>query len=71
MSIQACPDVKYGVRIHVLPIDDTVEGLSGYFLSPFLNVSHTYYRNVLSSSLLLKCCCPLCQLIQFRCSIIL
>jgi transitional endoplasmic reticulum ATPase len=28
-SIQACPDVKYGKRIHVLPIDDTVEGLTG------------------------------------------
>ena len=28
-SIQPCPDVKYGKRIHVLPIDDTVEGLAG------------------------------------------
>lgn len=27
--IQPCPDVKYGKRIHVLPIDDTVEGLVG------------------------------------------
>jgi len=25
-SVQPCPDVKYGKRIHVLPIDDTVEG---------------------------------------------
>ena len=29
VSIQACPDVKYGKRIHVLPVDDTVEGLTG------------------------------------------
>lgn len=29
-SVQPCPDVKYGKRIHVLPIDDTVEGLTGY-----------------------------------------
>lgn len=29
VSIQPCPDVKYGKRIHVLPIDDTVEGLTG------------------------------------------
>jgi len=29
ISIQACPDIKYGKRIHVLPIDDTVEGLTG------------------------------------------
>ena len=28
-SIQACPDIKYGQRIHVLPIDDTIEGLTG------------------------------------------
>ena len=26
VSIQACDDAKYGKRIHVLPIDDTVEG---------------------------------------------
>jgi len=29
ISIHACPDVKYGKRIHVLPIDDTIEGISG------------------------------------------
>ena len=29
-SVQACPDVKYGKRIHVLPIDDTVEGITGW-----------------------------------------
>uniref|UniRef100_A0A671MNM6 Transitional endoplasmic reticulum ATPase n=1 Tax=Sinocyclocheilus anshuiensis TaxID=1608454 RepID=A0A671MNM6_9TELE len=29
ISIQPCPDVKYGKRIHVLPIDDTVEGITG------------------------------------------
>lgn len=29
VSVQPCPDVKYGKRIHVLPIDDTIEGLAG------------------------------------------
>ena len=29
-SVQAFPDVKYGKRIHVLPIDDTVEGITGW-----------------------------------------
>lgn len=29
VSIQPCPSVKYGKRIHVLPMDDTVEGLTG------------------------------------------
>ena len=26
VAVSACPDVKYGKKIHVLPIDDTVEG---------------------------------------------
>ena len=26
VSVSACPDVKYGKKIHVLPIDDTIEG---------------------------------------------
>ena len=29
VAIQSCPDVKYGKRVHVLPIDDSVEGLTG------------------------------------------
>ncbi|XP_069128020.1 transitional endoplasmic reticulum ATPase isoform X1 [Argopecten irradians] len=36
VSIQACPDVKYGKRIHVLPIDDTVEGLTGNIFEVYL-----------------------------------
>jgi transitional endoplasmic reticulum ATPase len=36
ISIQPCPDVKYGKRIHVLPIDDTVEGLAGNLFDVFL-----------------------------------
>ncbi|KAJ7379609.1 hypothetical protein OS493_014004 [Desmophyllum pertusum] len=36
VSVQACPDVNYGKRIHVLPIDDTVEGLTGNLFDVFL-----------------------------------
>uniref|UniRef100_A0AAR2K4K9 vesicle-fusing ATPase n=1 Tax=Pygocentrus nattereri TaxID=42514 RepID=A0AAR2K4K9_PYGNA len=36
ISIHACPDVKYGKRIHVLPIDDTIEGLTGNLFDVFL-----------------------------------
>jgi len=36
VSVQACPDVKYGKRIHVLPIDDTVEGLTGNLFDVYL-----------------------------------
>jgi len=34
--IQPCPDIKYGKSITVLPIDDTVEGLSGNLYEAFL-----------------------------------
>ncbi|CAM5169604.1 unnamed protein product [Eretmochelys imbricata] len=36
VSIQACPDVKYGKRIHVLPIDDTIVGLTGNLFEVYL-----------------------------------
>ncbi|KAF6020588.1 VCP [Bugula neritina] len=36
VSVQACPDIKYGQRIHVLPIDDTIEGLTGNLFEVFL-----------------------------------
>uniref|UniRef100_A0A3Q0S6Y9 Transitional endoplasmic reticulum ATPase n=1 Tax=Amphilophus citrinellus TaxID=61819 RepID=A0A3Q0S6Y9_AMPCI len=36
ISIHACPDIKYGKKIHVLPIDDTIEGLSGNLFEVFL-----------------------------------
>lgn len=31
-----CTDVKYGKRIHVLPIDDTIEGITGNLFDAFL-----------------------------------
>lgn len=34
--LKQCPDVKYGKRIHVLPIDDTIEGLTGDLFDTFL-----------------------------------
>ncbi|KAK5618653.1 hypothetical protein CRENBAI_014615 [Crenichthys baileyi] len=36
ISIHACPDIKYGKKIHVLPIDDTIEGLRGNLFDVFL-----------------------------------
>ena len=36
VSVHACPDIKYGQRVHVLPIDDTIEGLSGNLFDAFL-----------------------------------
>ncbi|CAF4090491.1 unnamed protein product [Rotaria sp. Silwood2] len=37
VSIQGLKDVKYGKRIDVLPIDDTVQGITGNLLNVYLN----------------------------------
>jgi len=36
ISVHQCTDVKYGKRVHVLPIDDTIEGLSGNLFDLYL-----------------------------------
>ena len=36
VSVHTCPDVKFGKRIHVLPMADTVEGLQGNLFETFL-----------------------------------
>jgi transitional endoplasmic reticulum ATPase len=36
VHVAACKDIKYGNRIHVLPLDDTVEGLTGDLFETFL-----------------------------------
>lgn len=36
VSVHQCPDVKYGKRVHILPIDDTIEGLTGDLFDAFL-----------------------------------
>ena len=36
VSIHPCPDIKYGRRIQVLPIDDTVEGVTGNLFDVYL-----------------------------------
>eukprot|EP01135_Chromosphaera_perkinsii_P000420 Nk52_evm67s78 gene=Nk52_evmTU67s78 len=36
VSVHACPDVKYGSRILVLPIDDTIEGITGNLFDVYL-----------------------------------
>mmetsp|Transcript_8448 Transcript_8448/g.24960 ORF Transcript_8448/g.24960 Transcript_8448/m.24960 type:complete len:680 (-) Transcript_8448:738-2777(-) len=36
ISVHQCPDVKYGKRVHILPIDDTIEGITGNLFDVFL-----------------------------------
>ncbi|KAG5536942.1 hypothetical protein RHGRI_024391 [Rhododendron griersonianum] len=60
VSVHQCPDVKYGKRVHILPIDDSIEGLTGNLFDVFLKRKfhqhvHTYflesYRPVRKSDL--------------------
>ncbi|CAF1703774.1 unnamed protein product [Brassica napus] len=36
ISVHQCPDVKYGNRVHILPVDDTVEGVTGNLFDAYL-----------------------------------
>jgi transitional endoplasmic reticulum ATPase len=36
VSVHQCPDVKYCKRVHILPIDDTIEGITGNLFDVFL-----------------------------------
>jgi len=47
VQLNPCPDVKYGKRIHVLPIDDSIEGIEGDLFQVFLKPYFTEaYRPV-------------------------
>ena len=36
VTINAAPDISYGQRVHILPIDDTIEGLTGNLFEVFI-----------------------------------
>lgn len=36
ISVHQCTDVRYGKRIHVLPLSDTIEGISGNLFDTYL-----------------------------------
>ncbi|XP_071720439.1 cell division control protein 48 homolog D-like [Rutidosis leptorrhynchoides] len=36
VSVHQCPDVKYGKRVHILPVDDTIEGITGNLFDAYL-----------------------------------
>lgn len=36
VSVHQCADIPYGKRVHVLPIDDTIEGITGNLYDTFL-----------------------------------
>ncbi|PHT73296.1 hypothetical protein T459_24081 [Capsicum annuum] len=38
VSVHQCPDVKYGIRIHLLPIDDTIKGVTRNLVDAYLSL---------------------------------
>lgn len=36
VSVNSCGDVPYGKRVHVLPLDDTIEGVTGNLFDVYL-----------------------------------
>jgi transitional endoplasmic reticulum ATPase len=58
VTVHQCLDIKYGKRVHILPFDDSIEGLSGnifdvylkpYFLEgkpPFFSFFRSLYAHV-------------------------
>ena len=36
VSVHHCPGVKYGERVHILPVDDTIEGVTGNLFDTYL-----------------------------------
>merc|ERR1711937_73558 len=52
VALHPCPDVKYGKRIHVLPIDDSIEGVAGDLFNVFLKPYFTEaYRPVMKGDI--------------------
>ncbi|XP_050287666.1 uncharacterized protein LOC126726452 isoform X2 [Quercus robur] len=36
VSVHQCADVKYGKRVHILPVDDTIEGVTSNLFDAYL-----------------------------------
>ena len=43
VSVHQCPDVKYGIRVHILPIDDTIKGVTGNLFDTYLKRKFLIY----------------------------
>lgn len=42
VSVHQCADVKYGKRVHILPVDDTIEGITGNLFDAYLKRKSFY-----------------------------
>jgi len=37
-NLHVCSDIQYGKRVHIVPFDDSIEGLSGNIFEVYLKV---------------------------------
>jgi len=52
VTLHPAPDIKYGKRVHVLPIDDSIEGVTGDLFQVFLKPYFTEaYRPVMKGDI--------------------
>lgn len=50
VSVHQCADVKYGKRVHILPVDDTIEGVTGNLFDAYLKrelLFHSIFYSIL------------------------
>ena len=61
VSVHQCPDVKYGKRVHILPIDDTIEGVTGNLFDAYLKREFLFstFSHHVWWKLMYKCICIL------------
>ncbi len=68
ISVHQCPDIKYGKRIHVLPIDDTIEGLTGNLFELYLKPYFLEAYRPVRKGLIVICFILICLRGYFPCS---
>ena len=59
ITVHQCLDIKYGKRVHILPFDDSIEGLSG-------NIFDVYLKPYFLEGNLFLCWGPICLLVCSR-----
>ncbi|KAJ0808826.1 putative vesicle-fusing ATPase [Helianthus annuus] len=45
VSVHQCADVKYGKRVHILPVDDTIEGVTGNLFDAYLKRKPEFFKS--------------------------
>ena len=49
VNVHQCQDIKYGKRVHILPFDDSIEGLSGNIFDVYIKPYFLEGKNSYSS----------------------